>query len=562
MTRGLVVFPAVTVSVFLAPMLVGVVGTVLPSLGILPVLGGEALTLDPWRALLSAPGLGTAVRLSVSTGFAAALGSCLIAFGFCAAWHGSRWFGRLRGVLPPMLAIPHAAFAVGFALLVAPSGWIVRLLSPWATGWTRPPDIAVIQDPYGIALTVALICKEVPFLVLMILAALGQTRADALLASARSLGYGPVTAWIKVILPLVYPQVRLPVLAVLAYSLSAVEPALILAPATPPPLTPLILRWFADPDLSGVFRASAGAVLQLLLVAVGLGIWMVGERVVARCAASWLTGGVRGGAGGMARVGSMVAVGAAVLAAAGALLVLLIWSIARTWRFDEPLPGAWSLATALDLLPALWPQLRSSLAIAAAAVAIALVLAAGCLEHRRLASGGFARGALWILYLPLLVPAVGFLFGVQMVLVAWRLDGTWAAVVWAHLVYVLPYTILALGDPWAALDPRYERAARSLGHGRWRAFVRVRLPMLLRPVLTAAAIGFAVSVGQYLPTLFAGAGRVSTVTTEAVVLATGADRRVTAVYAFAQAALPLLGFAIAVLLPSWVYRKRSGMRAG
>ena len=43
--------------------------------------------------------------------------------------------------------------------------------------------------------------------------------------------------------------------------------------------------------------------------------------------------------------------------------------------------------------------------------------------------------------------------------------------------------------------------------------------MLLRPLLIALAVGFAVSVAQYLPTLFAGGGRFSTLTTEALSLA-------------------------------------------
>ena len=68
----------------------------------------------------------------------------------------------------------------------------------------------------------------------------------------------------------------------------------------------------------------------------------------------------------------------------------------------------------------------------------------------------------------------------------------------------------------------------------------------------AVAVGFAVSVAQYLPTLFAGAGRYATITTEAVTLASGANRRIIGVYAVAQAALPLLGFLAAL----WVARKR------
>ncbi len=54
----------------------------------------------------------------------------------------------------------------------------------------------------------------------------------------------------------------------------------------------------------------------------------------------------------------------------------------------------------------------------------------------------------------------------------------------------------------------------------------------------------------------------ATLTTEAVALASGADRRVTAAHAFAQGALPLLAFAAAVAVPAWLHRNRRGMRAG
>lgn len=559
---GLTLFPVFTIVAFLGPILVGLVGTLLPSFGILPALGGTEPTLKPWRDLFAAPGLAASVRLTLTTGLAATLLSVALAFGIAAAWHGSRWFAALRGALPPLLAVPHAAFAIGFAFLVAPSGWIIRLLSPWATGWTRPPDLALVQDPWGIAYTLALVCKEVPFLVLTIAAALGQTGADGLLRAARGMGYGPVAAWLKVVLPLVYRQVRLPVLAVLAYSLSAVEPALILAPTLPPPLTPLVLRWFADPDLALRFQAAAGAVLQLGLVAGAIGVWMVGEWIVALVGRRWACAGGRGGSGRALRTATAAGMGLAVLAVAGSVAVLALWALARSWRFPDPVPGSWTLHTLVTAWPGLAGPAANTVLIAGAAVAIGLVLVAGCLENERRMPAGVARRALWLIYVPLLVPSVGFLFGIQVVLVAAGLDGRWPALVWAHLLYVLPYMFLALADPWRALDDRYERSARALGAGPWRSFLRVRAPMLLRPLATAAAIGFSVSVAQYLPTLFAGSGRVATLTTEAVVLASGADRRVTAVYAFAQALLPLVAFAAAVAVPAWVHRGRRGMRAG
>ena len=185
---------------------------------------------------------------------------------------------------------------------------------------------------------------------------------------------------------------------------------------------------------------------------------------------------------------------------------------------------------------------------------MALVL--GCLENEQRRGLTISTRALWLLYVPLLVPQVAFLFGSQVLSIQIGIDGTWVALVWSHLLFVLPYVFLSLADHYRALDERYSRTALCLGASPNRVFWRVKLPMLLRPVLFAAAVGFAVSVTQYLPTLFAGAGRFVTLTTEAVSLSAGGDRRVMGVFAFLQAALPLIAFAAALALPRRLARSR------
>jgi len=166
---------------------------------------------------------------------------------------------------------------------------------------------------------------------------------------------------------------------------------------------------------------------------------------------------------------------------------------------------------------------------------------------------------MWLLYLPLLVPQTAFLPGLQTFLLGLGADRGVASVILAHLVFVLPYVFLSLADPWRAWDSRQATIAATLGAGPGAVFWRIRLPMLLAPVLTAAAVGLAVSVGQYLPTLLIGGGRVATLTTEAVALASGGDRRAIGVYALAQSAAALLPFALALALPALVWRNRRGL---
>ena len=112
----------------------------------------------------------------------------------------------------------------------------------------------------------------------------------------------------------------------------------------------------------------------------------------------------------------------------------------------------------------------------------------------------------------------------------------------------LPYVLIALAPSYVAFDRRHALLAASLGRGRIAFLLRVKWPLLRAGIAAAAAVGFAVSVAQFLPTLFIGAGRFATVTTEAVTLASGGQRSLLAAFAWLQWLLPALVFAGAAAL--------------
>ena len=559
--QGLSWAPALTLALFLLPIVAGLAGTLLPAFGFLPAIGGQDFSLAPWRELFAQPGSGHSVTLTLQIGGVAAVLALVLAVSFCALLADKPWFRRAGALVSPLLATPHVAVAIGFAFLIAPSGWLVRLISPELTGWDRPPiGLITVRDPAGLAMVGALLLKEVPYLVLMTLAALRQVPQRQLIMTGAALGYGAATRWFKLVFPAVYKQLRLPVYAVLAFSLSNVEIGLILAPGNPPPLAVLAARWFSDFDLQRYFPAAAAAVLQLLLVIAALCLWRAGEWLVSSLGRAWCERGHRRGVVGAATVG----IGwAAVLCLAGGLACLIamaLWSVTRVWRYPDALPSAWSLSTWMAQGARVQGTVTTTAGLALASAGVALLLAIACLESES-RRGGATPGAraLWLLYTPLLVPQIAFLYGFQVLLVQLHADGAWLAVAWAHLVFVLPYVFLSLADPWRALDGRYARTAAALGVRPIGILWRVRLPLLLRPILVSFAVGCAVSVGQYLPTLFAGAGRIATLTTEAVTLSSGADRRVLGVYAVLQATLPLAIYVAALWLPALLYRRRRGM---
>ncbi len=553
-------FPAAALLLLLGPIAAGLLGTLLPAFGYLPALGQDTFGLEPWRAFFATPGVFESIRLSFVTGLAVTALSFAVVILFVAGWHGTASFARVQKLLSPLLSVPHVTVAFGLAFLLAPSGWIFRLTSPWLTGYERPPDLIIVQDPDGLALIAGLAVKEIPFLFLMTLAAIGQVDAASVRTMARTLGYGTTAAWLKAVFPLVYRQIRLPVFAVLAFAASVVDVSVVLAPSTPPPLAVQLVRWFNDPELALRFVASAGAVVQLGLVVAAILVWCLGERVIATLGRMWIRAGHRGRSDVVLRLAAAAALTVNFSAAFLGLASMAVWSVAGRWRFPDPLPANLSASAWANNADRLVSATANTATIGIAAALVGLVLTVGCLENEIRHGKRASNRALLLLYVPLLVPQIAFLFGTQILLVMGNLDGAWIAVAWAHLVFVLPYIFLSLADPYRSWDDRYARAAMCLGASPLRVFCRVKLPMLLRPIVVATAVGFAVSVGLYLPTLFAGAGRLDTLTTEAVSLASGADRRAIGAYALLQMILPFIAFALAAVLPAWLFRNRRGLR--
>jgi putative thiamine transport system permease protein len=559
-------FPRLLLLAFLTPVLVGLAGTWLPAFGWFPALGQRTISLQPWFELLNYPGSLSALQLSLVTG----LGSSLLALGatllILVAFYPSAGFRRIEKLLAPILSVPHAAFAIGIGFLIAPSGWLVRWIST-LSGWPEfPPNWMTFKDPYGISLMLVLALKEIPFLLFMALASLPSLKVEKTLWLGASLGYRPGKIWLTLIWPLLYDRLRLPFYAVVAFSLSVVDIALIAGPTAPPTLAVMATRLFNDPDLLLRLPGAAAATTLLLttLMALATLYWL--ERPMRAACLSLLSNGKRPQFKSGTKLWASLVLIPGILFYLTSLLVLVLWSVAGQWRFPDLWPGRFSTDTWSSVPERLLDPLVLTLSTGLSAAAIALVLVIGALENevrlRRYQRTFSAQRLLWVLYLPLLVPQIAFLFGFQVSLAWLRLNGQWWVLVWSHLVFVLPYTFLTLSGPYRAYDERYSWVGLSLSGSRLRTFMRIKLGQLWRPIGYTLATGFAVSVAQYLPTLFVGGGRFATVTTEAVSIASGSDRRSMAVYALVQQALPLAGFALALSLAAWRYRHHRTLQQG
>ena len=196
---------------------------------------------------------------------ATAIALCLAHLAVAMAVSGN-WRTRLNALTLPVLAMPHLAIGIGLALLLAPSGVLLRLISPWATGFELPPDWLIVQDPAALALIGGLVLKETCFLIMALMAALAQVPAATLQPQAQTLGYGALKGWLIAVAPLLQRQIRLPLAAVLVFGISNVELAIPLGPDLPPTFPVMLWRWFTDPDPTIHAQAYAGTLLLLAVI--------------------------------------------------------------------------------------------------------------------------------------------------------------------------------------------------------------------------------------------------------------------------------------------------------
>ena len=557
-------FPPLTLAVFLLPIGLGLLGTWLPAFGYFPAIGAHDPGVFVFTELIRHPSLPGALQVTILSGVCATVGSLLLAFLITVRLYGSRVWYWLEKSLSPLLSVPHAAFAIGFGFLIAPSGWLIRMLSPALTGFSSPPDWITVGDPWGVSLCLIMIFKEIPFLLLIILAALNQIDTARTIWVGRSLGYSRIRIWTRLVLPQLYPMLRLPVLAVLAYSLSVVDLALLTGPSVPPSFAVLIDRWFNNPDPSLRLVGGAGASLLFLLTALFIFAFLGAERLFFSSFQRRIIDGRRTGPLEWLWKVSILPCLLVPPVFLLSMTILGIWSCTRIWRFPDFFPETLSLHYWSKSIPLLYEPLVNSVIIAVVSTLIALLLVLGCFENETALSRSrfseISRKSLWIIYLPLLIPQVSFLFGAQSFFLILQLQGTLAGMVWIHLVFVLPYVFLTLANTYRSYDHRFTDSATLLSGSAWKSFLKVKLVMLIKPILFSTAVGFSVSIAQYLPTLYVGAGRFATVTTETVSLASGSDRRVIAVYALCQLLLPLVVYTAAILIPSVMFRKRTAMQ--
>ncbi|MCU8652432.1 thiamine ABC transporter permease, partial [Escherichia coli] len=138
------------------------------------------------------------------------------------------------------------AFATSALLLFAEGGLVYQVF-PFLT----PP-----MDKLGIGLGLTLAVKESAFLLWILAAVLSEKRLLQQVIVLDSLGYSRWQCLNWLLLPSVAPALAMAMLAIVAWSLSVVDVAIILGPGNPPTLAVISWQWLTQ---GGIDQQTKGA---------------------------------------------------------------------------------------------------------------------------------------------------------------------------------------------------------------------------------------------------------------------------------------------------------------
>ncbi|MEA3313890.1 MAG: ABC transporter permease subunit [Caldisericota bacterium] len=204
------------------------------------------------------------------------------------------------------------------------------------------------------------------------------------------------------------------------------------------------------------------------------------------------------------------------------LLSLGIWSVALRWYWPHTLPQKigfdyWFQALgitksltlgAVNVVPAF--LLSLGIAIIVVIITMAIAIPAGY-ALAKLKIPALLKGIILILFLlPRAFPQQPVFVNLMLMFTKIGLTGTVFGVILVHLVVSLVYAVWITTSTFSSIPPELEEAARSVGASRFRAFLKVTLPISAPGLIASAVFVFLTSMDEFTGTFFVGLPFVTT----------------------------------------------------
>ena len=544
LTKVSIVFIGIIITI---PILCGFLGFFLPSFNYLPILGKGELSLNYFYISMNIPGIYKSISLSIFTGLLSTALALFFSQVILLYFFKTKIYNYLKIIISPLIALPHITMAIGLIFLLSPSGLFLRSVSPWLTGFDRPPNTYLFPDEYGFLLILGLILKEIPFLVLVSLSALREFSSKKFFDLGKSFQHSSFSTWFILIFPIIYKKIRLVIFIIIAFSSSVVDMSLLLAPSTPSTLSVRILQIFQSSDIDSFFIASNLSLIQLLIIIILLKVWIFFEKIIKlKCFYNFFIKITSFKLEFLNFVILCLNIILFLLSFTG-IVCSILWGFSVNWYFPNFFPNNMNIDSFLSfyyqnksliLISIFIPLIVSLLSISLTIIWVEL------LDYLKIKKHQFE----WIIFTPLFIPQISFLIGIQSFIILFNYDNFLIPLIFVQLFYVIPYCFIILAPALREVKLDYIKVASSLGKNRIDRLFKIKIPLVLPSLLNSFAIGMIVSFSLYVPVYFIGAGRVTTLTVEALNLAMSGSKQDLGIATFFQILFPtLLLFTIAFI---------------
>ena len=496
---------------------------------------------------MNIPGIYKSILLSIFTGLVSTALALFFSQVILLYFFKTKIYNYLKIIISPLIALPHITMAIGLIFLLSPSGLFLRSVSPWLTGFDRPPNTYIFPDEYGFLLILGLMLKEIPFLVLVSLSALREFSSKKFFDLGKSFQHSSFSTWFILIFPIIYKKIRLVIFIIIAFSSSVVDMSLLLAPSTPSTLSVRILQIFQSSDIDSFFIASNLSLIQLLIIIILLKVWIFFEKIIKlKCFYNFFIKITSFKTEFLNFVILCLNIILFLLSFTG-IICSILWGFSENWYFPNFFPNDLNIDSFLSfyyqnksliLISIFIPLIVSLLSISLTIIWVEL------LDYLKIKKNQFE----WIIFTPLFIPQISFLIGIQSFIILFNYDSFLIPLIFVQLFYVIPYCFIILAPALREVKLDYIKVASSLGKNRIDRLFKIKIPLVLPSLLTSFAIGMIVSFALYVPVYFIGAGRVTTLTVEALNLAMSGSKQDLGIATFFQILFPtLLLFTIAFI---------------
>lgn len=229
------------------------------------------------------------------------------------------------------------------------------------------------------------------------------------------------------------------------------------------------------------------------------------------------------------------------------LIVLVIWSVAKNWRFPNLLPESLTDRGFKELFSStsgVFSVVVSSVFLSVCVGILSTMI--GILTSRAIViyDFKFKNAILFFNLLPLMIPATAFAMGIHVVFIYFGINDTVLGVIIIHLICSLPYPVNIMTDITKMSGKGLEEQALLLGATPFKAFKEVSIPALSPGLITSFCMAYIISFSQYFITLIIGGGNVQTLSTLMVPYIQSGDRTISGAYSVAFILSTLLLFGI------------------